>query len=71
MTPPQNEVSKASGYLYFDPKVSKNSRSPRQHKVAFQEAIVFVVGGGNYVEYQNLQELATVSNLLVSNSVIN
>jgi hypothetical protein len=22
---------------------------------------VFVVGGGNYVEYQNLQELATVS----------
>lgn len=62
MTPPQNEVSKASDYLYFDPKVSKNSRSPRQHKVTFQEAIVFVVGGGNYVEYQNLQELATVSN---------
>lgn len=61
MTPPQNEVSKASDYLYFDPKVSKNSRSPRQHKVTFQEAIVFVVGGGNYVEYQNLQELATVS----------
>ncbi|CAO0789793.1 unnamed protein product [Mucor circinelloides] len=62
MTPPQNEASKASDYLYFDPKVSKNSRSPRQHKVAFQEAIVFVVGGGNYVEYQNLQELATQNN---------
>ncbi|GAA5817701.1 hypothetical protein MFLAVUS_011252 [Mucor flavus] len=62
MTPPQNEVSKASDYLYFDPKVSKNSRSPRQHKVTFQEAIVFVVGGGNYVEYQNLQELATQNN---------
>ncbi|KAI9359511.1 Sec1-like protein [Pilaira anomala] len=61
MTPPQNETSKASDYLYFDPKVSKNSRSPRQHKVTFQEAIVFVVGGGNYVEYQNLQELAAVS----------
>ncbi|KAI9494686.1 Sec1-like protein [Zychaea mexicana] len=60
MTPPQNEPSKADDYLYFDPKMSRNSRSPRQHKTAFQEAIVFVVGGGNYVEYQNLQEIATV-----------
>ncbi|KAF7725763.1 Vesicle trafficking between the ER and Golgi [Apophysomyces ossiformis] len=61
MTPPQNEPSKADDYLYFDPKLSKSSRSPRQHKLAFQEAIVFVVGGGNYVEYQNLQELATIN----------
>lgn len=61
MTPPANEASKANDYLYFDPKVSKNSKSTRQNKVSFQEAIVFVVGGGNYVEYQNLQELATVS----------
>ncbi|KAI7870162.1 Sec1-like protein [Spinellus fusiger] len=61
MTPPQNEVSKAEDYLYFDPKLNKNARSTRQHKVAFQEAIVFVVGGGNYVEYQNLQDIATVS----------
>ena len=59
--PPQNEPSKADDYLYFDPKMSRNSRSPRQHKSSFQEAIVFVVGGGNYVEYQNLQEIATVS----------
>lgn len=62
MSPPQNEISKASDFLYFDPKVSKNSKAPRQHKVAFQEAIVFVVGGGNYLEYQNLQELATQNN---------
>ncbi|KAI8141134.1 Sec1-like protein [Fennellomyces sp. T-0311] len=60
MSPPQNEPSKADDYLYFDPKMSRNSRSARQHKAAFQEAIVFVVGGGNYVEYQNLQEIATV-----------
>jgi hypothetical protein len=60
MSPPQNEISKASDFLYFDPKVSKNSKAPRSHKVAFQEAIVFVVGGGNYLEYQNLQELANV-----------
>ncbi|KAI8984658.1 Sec1-like protein [Mycotypha africana] len=65
ISPPQNhETSKASDYLYFDPKVSKKSStiSPRQTRVSFQEAIVFVVGGGNYVEYQNLQELATQNN---------
>ncbi|KAI8048060.1 Sec1-like protein [Gilbertella persicaria] len=62
MTPPQSETSKANDYLYFDPKASKNSKSQRQHKVAFQEAIVFVVGGGNYLEYQNLQELASQNN---------
>ncbi|CAO3651259.1 unnamed protein product [Cunninghamella echinulata] len=61
MSPPMNESSKADDYLYFDPKLGKNNRSPRQNKVAFQEAIVFVVGGGNYVEYQNLQELASSS----------
>lgn len=60
MTPPQNEPSKADDYLYFDPKLNRSSRSPRQHKMAFQEAIVFVVGGGNYIEYQNLQQIATV-----------
>ncbi|KAG0236832.1 golgi transport protein Sly1 [Mortierella sp. GBAus27b] len=46
-------------YLYFDPKVSRasNARMPRT-RTSFQEAIVFVVGGGNYVEYQNLNEFA-------------
>ncbi|KAI8344316.1 Sec1-like protein [Chlamydoabsidia padenii] len=62
MSPPQNEPSKADDFLYFDPKLGKNNRSPRQNKVSFQEAIVFVVGGGNYVEYQNLQELASANN---------
>jgi hypothetical protein len=44
-------------YLYLDPKVTKGgpiavpkSRSP------FEEAFVFMVGGGNYIEYQNLQD---------------
>uniref|UniRef100_A0A8C6TPC1 Sec1 family domain containing 1 n=1 Tax=Neogobius melanostomus TaxID=47308 RepID=A0A8C6TPC1_9GOBI len=42
-------------YRYFDPKMLRGSESsiPR-NKNPFQEAIVFVVGGGNYVEYQNL-----------------
>ncbi|XP_014374781.1 sec1 family domain-containing protein 1 isoform X2 [Alligator sinensis] len=42
-------------YRYFDPKMLRGSDSsvPR-NKSPFQEAIVFVVGGGNYIEYQNL-----------------
>ncbi|XP_061631333.1 sec1 family domain-containing protein 1 isoform X2 [Phyllopteryx taeniolatus] len=42
-------------YRYFDPKMLRGSESsiPR-NKNPFHEAIVFVVGGGNYIEYQNL-----------------
>jgi sec1 family domain-containing protein 1 len=57
---PTNEVSEVDDYLQFDPKLSKNAK-PSRHKVAYQEAIVFVIGGGNYIEYQNLQEVASVS----------
>ena len=49
-------------YLYFDPKVQKKMRSssiPRKN-TPFRDAIVFVIGGGNYVEFQNLQEYAKV-----------
>lgn len=52
-------------YLYLDPKQPRNSGKPAtMNKVSFQEAFVFVVGGGNYVEYQNLQEFMQVMNLL-------
>jgi hypothetical protein len=50
-------------YLYLDPKLPRGgsgSKPAGMSKVAFQEAFVFVVGGGNYVEYQNLQELTQV-----------
>ncbi|XP_002732351.1 sec1 family domain-containing protein 1-like [Saccoglossus kowalevskii] len=43
-------------YRYFDPKmlrVTDSSAIPR-NRTPFQEALVFVVGGGNYIEYQNL-----------------
>ncbi|WVZ73017.1 hypothetical protein U9M48_021384 [Paspalum notatum var. saurae] len=44
-------------YLLFDP------RAPRlggggQFKGPFREAIVFMIGGGNYIEYRSLMELA-------------
>ena len=47
-------------FLYFDPKSAKPTADKRTApKIPkFQDAFVFVVGGGNYVEYQNLLEFA-------------
>ncbi|XP_047151564.1 SEC1 family transport protein SLY1 [Vigna umbellata] len=47
-------------YLSFDPRASKSgSGASSSHlKGPFKEAIVFMIGGGNYVEYCSLQELA-------------
>uniref|UniRef100_A0A3B4AIY4 Uncharacterized protein n=1 Tax=Periophthalmus magnuspinnatus TaxID=409849 RepID=A0A3B4AIY4_9GOBI len=39
-------------YRYFDPKMLRGSER------LFVQAIVFVVGGGNYIEYQNLVDYA-------------
>uniref|UniRef100_A0A8C9ZBD9 Sec1 family domain-containing protein 1 n=1 Tax=Sander lucioperca TaxID=283035 RepID=A0A8C9ZBD9_SANLU len=47
-------------YRYFDPKMLRGSE--RYHA----NAIVFVVGGGNYIEYQNLVDYAKVGPLLRS-----
>jgi hypothetical protein len=43
-------------FLYLDPQFPAKS-APRK-KAAFKEAIVFMIGGGNYVEYQNIQDYA-------------
>ncbi|KAI4297858.1 hypothetical protein L6164_037720 [Bauhinia variegata] len=47
-------------YLVFDPRAPKSSSgaSSSHLKGPFKEAIVFMVGGGNYVEYGSLQDLA-------------
>lgn len=37
-----------------------------QGRAPFQEAIVFVVGGGNYIEYQNLQDFCQVHLLVLA-----
>ncbi|KAL7619286.1 hypothetical protein Lser_V15G00024 [Lactuca serriola] len=44
-------------YLVLDPRAPKSTTSG-QMKGPFKEAIVFMIGGGNYVEYGSLQELA-------------
>lgn len=44
-------------YAYFDPKLAKRpSMNSKRPQYASRDAIVFVLGGGNYVEYQNLQD---------------
>jgi hypothetical protein len=47
-------------YRYFDPKLlrSTDSTNPARNRQGFNDAIVFMIGGGNYIEYQNLQDYA-------------
>jgi len=45
-------------YQYFDPKILRGQDNIPRAKNPFQEAIVFMVGGGNYIEYQNLMDHA-------------
>ncbi|XP_010266146.1 PREDICTED: SEC1 family transport protein SLY1-like [Nelumbo nucifera] len=46
-------------YLIFDPRAPKSNSGASSHlKGPFKEAIVFMIGGGNYMEYGSLQELA-------------
>lgn len=66
--PQQREVNPntdgADGYLWLDPYLSRSSNTYNRSSAppgrgdgsAFTEAIVFAVGGGNYLEYQNLLE---------------
>ncbi len=49
--------------MYFDPKVLK-AKGPivkGRATTPFRDAFVFVMGGGNFTEYQNLQEYAKKS----------
>jgi len=48
-------------YLLFDPRSARASSGlgrggPGKNRHVFSEAVVFVVGGGGYVEYTNLLE---------------
>ena len=52
----------ADQFLYFDPKSSKKTdgRTLPKTKTTFLSGTVFMVGGGNFPEYMNLQEYAQV-----------
>lgn len=47
-------------YLYLDPKLLKRGDTLPKTRAPFQDAIVFIVGGGNYIEYQNLVDFIKV-----------
>ena len=66
MEPATSGTNETEDYLYFDPKIARSSSVSKQSKnrASFQEGIVFVVGGGNYIEYQNLQEYAQVNHII-------
>lgn len=48
-------------YLYLDPKLLKGGDIVPKNRAPFQDAVVFIVGGGNYIEYQNLVDFIKVS----------
>lgn len=54
------QSTQTDDYCYFDPKQLKHSDQVPKTRTAFQEGIVFVVGGGNYIEYQNLMDYVKV-----------
>ena len=45
-------------FLYLDPK-QHGSAAPQRRTAPFDDAVLFVVGGGNYTEYQNVTSHAT------------
>ena len=61
-------------FRYFDPKLLKpsdgGSASAPKSRAPYQDAIVFMVGGGTYAEYQNLVDYAKVRNLILSSLVV-
>lgn len=62
----QKGAPESDDYLYLDPKLAKQNvrdddTSSLRTRQTFQEAIVFIVGGGNYIEYQNLVDYCKVS----------
>lgn len=53
---------KVEEFRTFDPKVLKSGTNSSKH-TTFTDSIVFVVGGGNYIEYQNIQHTFKVGSL--------
>lgn len=61
-------------FRYFDPKMLKpsegGSSSAPKSRAPYQDAVVFMVGGGNYAEYQNLVDYAKVCSYLTVIAVV-
>lgn len=66
----EDRLKVTDDYLYFDPKVIRGSHSKPPKRQPYLEAVVFVVGGGNYLEYQNLQEWANLATTQGNNKTV-
>lgn len=51
-----NSLKITDDYLYFDPNITRGSHSKQPQRKTYSEGMVFIVGGGNYSEYSNLQD---------------
>lgn len=45
-------------YNYYDPRQSTSNIVDGRRTIQFKDSIVFVVGGGNYTEYANVEQYA-------------
>lgn len=54
----EKNLKTTDNYIYIDPRITRGSHSKKPKRQSYNKSIVFVVGGSNYLEYQNLQEWA-------------
>ena len=52
------ESAEAERFQYFDPKQAKAKVGRARLTTGYKDAVVFVLGGGCYAEYQNVQDYA-------------
>ncbi|CCF59603.1 hypothetical protein KAFR_0H01940 [Kazachstania africana CBS 2517] len=54
----QKNLEATDSYIYIDPRITRGAHTKKPKRQSYNKSVVFVVGGGNYLEYQNLQEWA-------------
>lgn len=55
----QKDTKENSEYLFLDPTNNRTNRNSNLAAPTYLNAMVCVLGGGNYTEYQNLQDFVT------------
>ena len=48
--------SDGDDYKYLDPKIMRPTEGQPRSKQPITQAILFLIGGGSFIEYQNLME---------------
>ena len=58
MNSSEKNLETTDNYMYIDPKITRGFHTQKPKRQFYNKSIVFVIGGSNYLEYQNLQEWA-------------